>query len=73
MNDEQVLAYVQAAAAALGIPLDDARAARVAMHLGRTAALAGQLDAFPLEVSDEPAEIYSPLAFPPTPDVREHL
>ena len=67
MNDEQVLTYVKAAAAALDIPLDEARAARVAMHLGRTAAMARMLDQFALDVSDEPAEIYSPLPFPPAP------
>ncbi|MDB5965366.1 MAG: hypothetical protein JWQ72_1866 [Polaromonas sp.] len=64
MNEEQALAYVRAVAAAVALPLDDAAAQRVAVHLGRTAVLAAQLEAFPLDVSDEPAEIYCPALFP---------
>ena len=64
MTDAEVLAYVKAAAVALALPLDAAQAQRVAMHLTRTAALAAQLDAFPLEAHDEPAEIFSPSPFP---------
>ena len=71
MNEQQVLSYVIAAAAALEIPLDDARAGRVAVHLGRTAAMASKLEQFDLDVSDEPAEIYSALAFHPLPDGSE--
>ena len=64
MTDAEVLAYVKAAAVAVALPLDPAQAQRVATHLARTAALAAQLDAFPLEVHDEPAEIFSPSPFP---------
>ena len=64
MDAHQTLAYVKAAAAAVVLPLDDARAQRVAMHLGRTAELAAQLDAFELGVSEESAEIFCPAAFP---------
>jgi len=60
MTDEQTLAYVQAAAAALELPLSPDRAQRVATHLARTAVLAQQLQAFPLGPEDEPAEIYKP-------------
>ncbi len=64
MDESEVLAYVKAAAAALRVPMDDAVAQRVAMHLGRTAALARQLEAFDLQVEDEPAEIYRPAPYP---------
>lgn len=65
MTDEEVLAYVKAAAPAVGLTLDDAQAARVAMHLARTAAFARQLDAAGLAETDEPAELYCPAPFPP--------
>lgn len=64
MNEEEVLAYVKAAARALELPLDEARAQAVALHLGRTAALAQLLEAMPLVVEDELAEIYRPAPFP---------
>ena len=64
MSPAQIESYVDAAAAALGLPLDKAQAQRVAIHLGRTAALARQLDAFAFEVHDEPAEVYRPAPFP---------
>jgi hypothetical protein len=60
MTDEQTLAYVQAAASALGLPLPPDRAQRVATHLARTAALAQLLENFPLGPEDELAEIYKP-------------
>jgi len=63
MDSAQVLNYVNAAAAALALPLDEARAARVAGHLARTAAMAGLLDGVPLGVEDEPAELYCPAPF----------
>jgi hypothetical protein len=47
------------------LPLDDARTHRVALHLARTAAMARQLEASPLQVHDEPADIYRPAPFPP--------
>lgn len=67
MTDEDALAYVNAAAVALALPLDEARARRVAMHLARTAALARELEGFALEVGDEAAEIYRPAPFPAQP------
>lgn len=65
MTEEQTLAYVRAAAVAVDLPLGDAQAQRVATHLQRTAALAALLDAFELDVDDEPPEIYCPAPFPP--------
>lgn len=63
MNEAQTLDYVKAAAAAVNLRLDEARAARVAVHLHRTAAMAALLDDFPLAVHDEPAELYRPAPF----------
>ncbi len=60
MTELEVLSYVKASAAALGLPLDDARALRVAAHLQRTAAMAQLLEQVPLAASDELAEIYCP-------------
>lgn len=63
MNEAQTLAYVRAAAVALDLPLDDAQAARVAVHLQRTAGLAATLEAFPLAPHDEPAALFCPAPF----------
>lgn len=63
MNEVQALIYVQAAAVAVDLPLDTARAARVAAHLHRTAGMAALLDAFPLHDEDELAELYGPAPF----------
>ena len=60
MTEIEVLAYVKASASAQGLVLDDARALRVATHMARTAHLAALLDAVPLGVEDELAEIYTP-------------
>lgn len=65
MDEAQALAYVKASATALGVPLDSARAARVAAHLQRTAALAALLQGAELAPHDELAEIYNPGAFWP--------
>lgn len=64
MNGAATLAYVQAAAALLELPLDAERAARVAGHLERTAALAARLQAFALDDEAEPVALYCPAPFP---------
>ena len=71
MNDAEVLAYVKAAAVALALPLDEAQAQRVAIHLGRTAVLAEQLSQTPLTHADEPAQVYGPAPFPALPATQE--
>ncbi|MBE0589722.1 MAG: DUF4089 domain-containing protein [Hydrogenophaga sp.] len=63
MNDAQTLAYVQAAAVAVDLPLDGAQAARVALHLQRTAGLAATLEAISMAPHDEPAELFCPAPF----------
>jgi len=60
VNETETLAYVKASAAVLGVPMDDARAQRVAGHLERTAALAALLESVPLAPEDELAEIFNP-------------
>jgi hypothetical protein len=55
-----LLDYVNATAALLGLPLDEARAMRVAENLARTAAMARVLEAVPLAEHDEPADLYCP-------------
>lgn len=64
MNEQQTLAYVQATAALMRLPLDAAQAARVAVHLQRTVAMAGLLDSAALAPHDELVQIYSPAPFP---------
>ena len=64
MTDPDILACVKATALVLALPLDEQRALRVTMHLARTAEMARQLDAFVLDVEEEPAEIYCPAPFP---------
>ena len=65
MDEQEVFAYVNAAARAVGLALEPARARSVAGHLARTAALAQALEAAPLAPGDEPAEVYCPAPFPP--------
>ena len=67
MTEAQTLAYVQAAAVAVDLPLSEAQAQRVTTHLHRTAGLAALLDGFELAPHDEPAEIYCPAPFQPSP------
>jgi hypothetical protein len=64
MDESQVLTYVKATAQAIGLPLDDARARAVALHFGRTIAIARVLDDAPLAPEHELAEVYRPAPFP---------
>jgi len=65
MSEDDVLAYVKTTAALLALPLDEARAQAVAVHLGRTVAMARLLEQAALAPEDELAEIYRPAPFPP--------
>ena len=73
MNNEHIRTYVATSAALLGIPMDAARAERVAAHLQRTAGMAAQLEAAELVPHDELAEIYSPAVFQPNRDGHNQL
>ena len=66
MTEEQTLAYVKAVAVVVGLPLDEAQIARVAVHLQRTAGLAATLEDIPLTPHDEPAELFCPAPFNPS-------
>ncbi len=63
MSDTNLIEYVKACASLHGLPLDDQRASAVAVHLGRTAALAQLLNDLPMNADDELAEIYCPAEF----------
>ncbi len=59
-----VAAHVKSAAALLAMPMDDARAERVSLHLQRTAGMAAALAAADLQIHDELVEIFCPAPFP---------
>ena len=73
MNEADVMNYVKSTAVLLGIPMDAARASRVASHLQRTVAIAALLDTANLSEDDELAEIYCPAAFKPGEFVCKQL
>ena len=56
-------AYIHATATVLQVPMDAARAERVAAQLVRTAAVAQCLEGLSMRPDDEPAEIYCPAPF----------
>jgi hypothetical protein len=64
MEESEVLEFVQSAARAVGLRLDSARAQAVALHLGRTVAIARLVESAPLAPHQELAEIYCPAPFP---------
>jgi hypothetical protein len=64
MTEEEALNYVKTTAAAIDLPLDEARAKNVAMHLGRTFGMVAGLKQFPLAPEHELAEIFRPAPFP---------
>jgi len=72
MEESEVLNYVKAAAQAVNLPLDEAKARAVAAHLGRTVAMARMLENADLAPEHELAEIYKPAPFPAVVE-PEHL
>ena len=60
MTDEQVFQFVKTNAALMGLPADDARVARVAVHFKRTESMMQLLDEVQLPFDLEIAEIYNP-------------
>ena len=73
MIDESTLAYVTSTATLLGIPMDAARAERVAGHFQRTRAMAAILGCADLPVAEELTKIYCPAAFKPNEIGRKQL
>jgi hypothetical protein len=64
MTEDEVLAYVKAAARAMALPLTEARAQAVALHLGRSVPIARIVESAALAPHDELAEIFRPAPFP---------
>ena len=64
MTDQQLLAYANASADVLGIPMDAARALRVAGYLRLSGNFAGLLEAVAMGPELEPAEVFCPAPFP---------
>jgi hypothetical protein len=73
MDNASTLNYVNSTAALLGVPMDAARAARVAAHLHRTRSMAALLDAADMPAAEELAEIYCPAAFNANEYLRKQL
>jgi hypothetical protein len=64
MTEQEVLDYVKVAARMVQLSLDEARAQAVALHLGRSVAIAAAVEAAALAPHDELAEIFKPAPFP---------
>ena len=62
MTPAQIEAYVDAASAALQLPLSAEHRPGVLHYFALAASLAELLDAHPLGVDDEPAEAFVPIA-----------
>jgi len=62
MTPQQTEAYVDAAAAALGLPLQAEHRPGVLRYFALAAAMAELVDALALTVADEPAEVFTPIA-----------
>jgi hypothetical protein len=62
MTPAQIEAYVDAAAAALQLPLSPAHRPGVLSYFALAAGMAELVDAHPLVITDEPAETFVPIA-----------
>ena len=60
MTPAQIEAYVDAAAAALQLPLSPAHRPGVLHYFALAAEMAALVDGLPLDVADDPAEAYAP-------------
>jgi hypothetical protein len=69
MNAQQIEAYVDATAAALGLPLDAQHRPGVLHYFALAAAMAELVNGLPLGVADEPAEAFVPIE-PQPPSAR---
>jgi len=67
MTPQQTESFVDAAAAALGLPLQAEHRAGVLHYFALAAAMAELVNALALTAGDEPAEVFAPIA----PDWRE--
>ena len=62
MERQQVEAYVDAAAAALGLPIAAEHRPGVVHYVALAAAMAELVMALPLDVDDDPAPVFTPVA-----------
>lgn len=62
MTPSQIETYVDAAAAALDLPLDPEHRPGVLHYFALAAKLAESVNGLPLAVTDEPAEVFTPIA-----------
>ena len=62
MDRERIEAYVDAAAAALDLPLAPAHRPGVLAYFALAAAMAELIDAHPLQLDDEPAPVFTPVS-----------
>jgi hypothetical protein len=62
MTPAQIEAYVDAAAAALNLPLNPQHRAGVLRYFALAAEMAALVEAHPLETADDPAETFVPIA-----------
>ena len=60
MTSDQVESYVDAAAAALALPIAPAHRPGVIENFSRLALLAAAVNEFPLGIEDEPAPVWKP-------------
>ncbi|MDB5819520.1 MAG: hypothetical protein JWQ11_3160 [Rhizobacter sp.] len=67
-TDADTADYVRIAARLQALPLDEPQVRRVALHLGRTRAMAQMLTRFELTPHEEITEIFCPAPFPPGDD-----
>jgi hypothetical protein len=68
MDRERIEAYVDAAAAALDLPIAPAHRPGVLAYFALAAELAESVASAPLEVGDEPAPVFTPIAPDDLPD-----
>ena len=61
MTPEQIEKYVDAAAAAIDLPISAAHRPGVLENFSRLAQLAALVNEFPLTVEDEPAPLWKPV------------
>ena len=64
---EQARAHALSSAALVAVPMDSARAERVAGYIALTARFAALLESAELAPHSEPAELFCPAPFPPEP------
>jgi Protein of unknown function (DUF4089) len=62
MTPAQIEAFVDATAAAIGLPLDAEHRPGVLHYFALAASLAELVNGLPLGVADDPAEVFTPIA-----------